>query len=652
VSGTDAPREHYRLRAEESDREAARVEALARRISHFRAGAFLLTALPLLLLETSDRARWPLLLTWAAVAAVLFVVLVVRHRKVKVRGRRLAIRGAMAREGEARLDRVWSRLPPLHGEPAPGDHPSAADLDLVGPSSLLRLLNRTTTAPGLSLLRRWILDPLAPDPLRAAALLGAGDGGEAEEREAEGGTLRTDAGWEGEVVRRQRAVNRLAPETGFREALELAGREVRGREAIRPSRIFVAWARSDPWLPGRAWIRWLGIGFALFNPLTLLGWFTGVVPGIIPLFGCLGALALHGQVAKEAGRRLDAAEAGEGALERWTAILRALGQLPEEDEEDGLLREVKATLAAPGTGAADALRALRRIADTAGVRRSSLAHFPLVAIFSWDVHMLAWLEGWQRRHGSSVGGWILALARAEALSSLAGLRYDHPHWTFPTFDPAMEAGIRGTGLGHPLLPPAKGVPNDVELPPPGRLLLVTGSNMAGKTTLLRALGVNQVLALMGAPVAARNLVTRPAVPWTAMRIRDSLTEGVSYFLAELRRIRRLVDAARTAPVLYLLDEILQGTNTAERRTAARIVLTHLLRTGSVGAVTTHDLTLADHPELEPHMVQVHFREEVRELEGKKRLDFDYLLRSGPATSRNALLLLEMVGLGPEDGDPE
>jgi hypothetical protein len=652
VSGTDGPREHYRLRGEESDRAAARVETLARHISHFRAGAFLLTALPLLLLETSDRARWPLLLAWAAVAAVIFVFLVVRHRKLKARGLRLAIRGDMAREGEARLDRVWNRLPPMHGDPAPEDHPSAADLDLVGPSSLLRLLNRTTTAPGSSLLRRWILDPLACDPLRAEALLGAGERVGSGDGEVDGGAPGPVPGWEGEIIRRQRAVDRLAPDTGFREALELAGREVRGREAVRPSRVFVAWAGSDPWLPGRGWIRWMGLGFALFNPLTLFGWFTGVVPGFIPLVGCLGALALHGQVAREAGRRLDAAEAGDGALERWTAIIRALGQLPEEDEEEGLLREVKATLAAPGTGAADALRALRRIVDTAGVRRSNLAHFPLVALFSWDVHMLVWLEGWQLRHGSSVEGWILALARAEALSSLAGLRYDHPHWTFPTFDPAGEAGIRGTALGHPLLPPAECVPNDVELPPPGRLLLVTGSNMAGKTTLLRALGVNQVLALMGAPVAARNLVTRPAVPWTAMRIRDSLTEGVSYFLAELRRIRRLVDAARTAPVVYLLDEILQGTNTAERRTAARIVLTHLLRTGSVGAVTTHDLTLADHPELEPHMVQVHFREEVREVEGQRRLDFDYLLRSGPATSRNALLLLEMVGLGPEDEDPK
>jgi hypothetical protein len=646
VSAAAGPREHYRLQGAEADREGALVEALARRISHLRAGAFLLTVVPLLLLETSDRSRWPLLLAWAVLAAVIFLVLVVRHRVVKAEGQRLAIRGDMAREGEARLDRAWDRLPPVHGGPPPGDHPSAADLDLVGPSSLFRLLNRTTTAPGRSLLRRWILDPLAPDPARADGLLGAGDDAGPGD-----GTLRPPPEWVGEVARKQRAVARLAPETGFRETLELAGREVQGREAAQASRVFVAWAGSDPWLPGRGWIRWAGIGLALFNPLTLIGWFTGILPGIIPLLGCAAALVLNAQAGKEAGRRLDAAEAGEGALERWAALIRVLGELPEEEGEGGLLQDAKATLAAPGTGAADALGSLRTIVDTAGVRRSSLAHFPLVILFAWDVHMLAWLEGWQVRHGASVEGWILALARAEALSSLASLRYDHPEWAFPTFETENDAGIRGAALGHPLLPPEECVPNDVDVPRSGRLLLVTGSNMAGKTTLLRALGANQVLALMGAPVAARELVTRPMVPWTAMRIRDSLTEGVSFFLAELRRIRRLVDAAREAPVLYLLDEILQGTNTAERRTAARIVLTHLLRTGSVGAVTTHDLTLADHPELEPHMVQVHFREEVREVDGRKRLDFDYLLRPGPATSRNALLLLEMVGLGPEEEPP-
>ena len=618
------PRSHYRRAREEAAREHADLDARLRRVSRLRAVTFLLTAVPLLLLETTDRDLWGALLVWAGIALVAFVALVRRHRRLRHEAKRWALRRQMAREGEARLDRDWERLPPTRVPAPPDDHPSSADLDLLGPTSLFRLINRATTSPGRALLRRWLLEPLEPTPDSAEELLEPA-GGSWDDRNA---PPPEPSEWRRRVQARQDEVRRLAADTGHREALELAGREVGGRESPARVRAFLRWAGEGPWLPEHRWVRPLGSFLALFTPLTTAGWFVGWLPGLLPLLGAIGALGLQRFMGGEAHRRMDAAEGGEGALERWTALFQLLDETP---------------------GAPGALRALRRISDTAGVRRSSLAHFPLVALFAWDVHMLAWLEGWQRRHGHSVEGWLLALARAEALASLGGLLHDHPDWTFPEFEDG-EGGIEAREMGHPLLPPGECVPNDVEVPAPGSLLLITGSNMAGKTTLLRALGTNQVLALMGGPVAARAFHTRPMEPWTAMRIRDSLAEGVSYFLAELKRLRRLVDAARGAPVLFLLDEILQGTNTAERRTAARIVLGHLLDTSSVGAVTTHDLTLADHPDLQPRLVQVHFREEVKEVEGRKALDFDYRLREGPATSRNALLLLEIVGLGPETDD--
>ena len=206
-------------------------------------------------------------------------------------------------------------------------------------------------------------------------------------------------------------------------------------------------------------------------------------------------------------------------------------------------------------------------------------------------------------------------------------------------------------MGHPLLDPRHCVRNEVDVPSAGCLLLVTGSNMAGKTTLLRTIGVNQVLALSGGPVAAARFATQAVLPWCVMRVRDSLEHGVSYFLAELKRLERLVVVARASPVLFLLDEILQGTNSAERRTAARIVLAHLLETNALGAVTTHDLGLPDTPELEHRVKNVHFREHVTEVNGERTLDFDYVLRPGVATSRNALLLLEIAGLGPTPSSP-
>jgi DNA mismatch repair ATPase MutS len=194
----------------------------------------------------------------------------------------------------------------------------------------------------------------------------------------------------------------------------------------------------------------------------------------------------------------------------------------------------------------------------------------------------------------------------------------------------------------------------VEVGPPGTCLLVTGSNMSGKSTLLRAVGVNAVLAQAGGPVCARRLAMPPLAPFTSMRVQDSLEEGVSYFMAALRRLKRLVSEAEGAaaggpPLLYLLDEILQGTNTAERQVAVRRIVAHLLELPALGAITTHDLELASAPELAGRCRAVHFTEGVTAEGEGVRLSFDYKLRPGVATSRNALKLLQLVGLGGGEG---
>jgi DNA mismatch repair ATPase MutS len=195
------------------------------------------------------------------------------------------------------------------------------------------------------------------------------------------------------------------------------------------------------------------------------------------------------------------------------------------------------------------------------------------------------------------------------------------------------------------------VPNDVRVGPPGTFLLVTGSNMSGKSTLLRALGMNVVLGSAGAPVCAAELRLPSVALHTSIRVQDSLEEGISLFMAELLSLSRIVAAARSRatparPVLYLLDEVLQGTNSGDRRVAARTVLRHLLEAGAIGAVTTHDLSLAGAPDLEARAVPVHFSETAVAGPDGPGLTFDYLLKPGLATSRNALTLLEMVGLGP------
>jgi DNA mismatch repair ATPase MutS len=287
--------------------------------------------------------------------------------------------------------------------------------------------------------------------------------------------------------------------------------------------------------------------------------------------------------------------------------------------------------------------------------------FPVEVVTLWNIHLLWLLERWQRDAGAYVRGWLVALGEMEALIALGTLHFDHPAWTFPELEKAPEAMAGDTGslcvegqdVAHPLLPPDRAVGNDVLVGPPGTFLLVTGSNMSGKSTLLRAIGVNCILAQMGAPVCAAQLRLPPLTVASSMRVQDSLAQGVSFFMAELQGLKAVVELAEARradrrageiPVLYLLDEILQGTNTAERQIAARHIIQRLLNTGAIGAVSTHDLTLAAAPELAAAATAVHFTESFTRGPEGPAMRFDYKLRPGIATSTNALKLMEIVGL--------
>jgi DNA mismatch repair ATPase MutS len=282
-------------------------------------------------------------------------------------------------------------------------------------------------------------------------------------------------------------------------------------------------------------------------------------------------------------------------------------------------------------------------------------YLPLQFFFLYDFHVLNRLEAWQARYGKFVRRWFVALGKFEAFSSLATLAYDHPSWIMPQVDASADR-VQARGLGHPLLPCATRVDNDVEIGPAGSFLLITGSNMSGKSTLLRAVGVNVVLAQAGAPVCAEAFAIPPIVLATSMRIRDSLEDGVSFYMAELMRLKEVVDLARGAQssdgrvLLYLLDEILLGTNSKERHIAVVRVLHHLLRCGAIGAISTHDLDLAASEPLAGLGRCVHFCETLHDSDAERPMTFDYRLRPGLATTTNALRLLEIVGLGERRAD--
>lgn len=281
-----------------------------------------------------------------------------------------------------------------------------------------------------------------------------------------------------------------------------------------------------------------------------------------------------------------------------------------------------------------------------------LVYLVLQLLTAWDVRILGRLEAWKQRFGSHVPGWFDALGEFEAVTSLATLADEtYEDWTFPQPPASGEDLIVASELGHPLLSPSSCVRNDIQLIRSKPLLLVTGSNMAGKSTFMRSIGLNLLLARTGGPVCAQKMTTQLFEIASSIRVRDSLSDGVSFFMAELKRLKEVVDqaadhqAAGNAPLFYLLDEILQGTNSRERQIAVATVLEQLHSFGAQGILSTHDLDLAVEPTVETMSQIVHFREYFVDVDGKEEMQFDFKMRPGPTPTTNALKLLKLVGLG-------
>ena len=590
---------------------------------------------------------------WAVLAgsAVVFAVLVVRQRVARHRLRRAEFMADLNRAGIARVERRWADLPPAPPFTAPGSHDYATDLDLYGDASLLRLVGTCGTAPGWRTLQSWLLGRADPETValrqeavhEMAAAMGFRDRLAAEARLAEEARLAAASapGQEGPMP--------------SEEAPTPVGTASRPNDPDPATERFLRWAEGDSWLRNHRWVRITALVLTPVNLAAIALYVVGAAPTAALAWTLLVSVLVRTLRRKAIRQVFAEAGDGESGIRRYGDLLGHLHRAPLTSR---YMTRVRERIGEGPRAAPEEIARLRRLLDLADVRRSPLFHLPLAFVLHWDVHVLAALERWKVRSGRRVRDWLDAIGEAEALAALAAAAADHPDWTLPALDPDARV-LRARSLGHPLLAPAACVRNEVEIGPAGSFLLVTGSNMSGKSTLLRAVGLNAVLAQAGGPVCARELGMPPLRVVTSMRVEDSVTGGVSFFMAGLHRLKEVVDAARSggdspqpdaassragAPcTLYLLDEILRGTNSAERRIAARTVLRHLLETDAIGAVTTHDLSLADAEDLVARAVAMHFTESVGD--GADGLAFDYRLRAGIATSTNALKLLEMVGLG-------
>ncbi len=588
-------------RAEITRRLAARRDAVVRLdardgwLARGRLAAFAAAlALSWLAFGAHRLSGWSLLAPLSA-----FLALAVAHDRLFQARDRMRRAIAFHERALARLDGRFA------GTGTPGDayadpaHPYALDLDVFGKGSLFELLCAARTRPGEERLAGWLLAPAPPEELRE----------------------------------RQRAVATLAPRLDLREDLAVLGDDVR---AAVDARTLAAWGEEPPLVEG--WLLPASLALAAAAVAAAVAWALGLGP--IPLVAIL--LGEWGFV-RSLRAPIDHVLAG---VERPAAELRVLSlllaRLERELLDDGRLRALQAALRGPGARASSRIARLERTVSRMEWAKNQF-FAPLAFALAWFPLHAGLVERWRRASGERIRGWLDAAAELEALSSLAGYAYEHPEDPFPELvepGPERRAVLDGDAVRHPLL--AGAVPNDVRLGDGGaRVLLVSGSNMSGKSTYLRTVGVNVVLALAGAPVRAGRLRLTPLRTGATLRIQDSLQTGRSRFYAEITRLKALSDlAAGEVPLLFLLDEILHGTNSHDRRIGAEAVVRGLVGKGAIGLVTTHDLALTELAGRDHALENAHFEDQVKDGE----IAFDYRLRPGVVAHSNALALMRAVGL--------
>ena len=610
---------HARLRSERL-LEDARLGQWDDRLAAVRGVLFLMTIGLLAAAWASISSWW-----WAVVPAAGFTVACAVHGRV---AGRLAHARAAVRHHERAVARLSGGDPAADGADPPGrsgdrrsdrfapdaEHPCAADLDLFGPRSLFARLDLTRTDPGGALLANWLCGP-APPPV---------------------------------ILGRQDAAEELRDRLVLRERLDLLV-DPRRRYAGEPAAPVPPMTEPEP----------------VSTPVRVLAVLLGGAVAVaavhwLVLGGTIGPLLIAGSAQGFLlwwhRDRIAAASGYAPGLGGGPGLLAAvLGLLEGTTCESPLLTRTRAAAVAGGTAASAAVVRLDRRSRRLENALSNQFLLPFSVALALPLHHAHAVARWRAEFGGRLPDWAAAAATFEALLALARWRFERPDCVRPTVADSPAPHFTAAGLGHPLLPVGDCVRNDVSLSgDPARdapaLLVVSGSNMSGKSTLLRAVGVNAVLAQAGAAVCAERLSLSPLRAAGVMRVSDSLAEGRSLFFESVRRLRAVLDAASAGgpgggpPVLFLLDEILQGTNSADRRTGAGAVLRTLLDRGAVGLVTTHDLALtAITEELGGRAANVHFRDTL----AGGRMTFDHTLRPGVVPRSNAVELMRLVGiLGP------
>ena len=590
-------------RVEYTARRSARLQARhARERAHIRIGNGKLFVIVAGLL-----AAWLLLVRhlaspfWLLLPIVMYLVLAVWH-ELTLRARARAEHAvAFYEHGLARIEDRWS------GSGASGErfrdahHVYADDLDILGHGGLFELLSSAQTPMGEQCLANWLLSP-APVA---------------------------------EIVERQSIVRELSEKLDLRERTALLGAGLAG--TLEPAQLF-SWAEGSSKLSNPL-LRAAAVMLALLQLAAVVMWIAA--GSYLPFFVMLAInTAVYAQLRENSQDAIN----GIGSNEDGLLILsKVLEQIEAADFTSERLRQFQNELRAGPETASRAMKNLAHIVNWIDARDSLLMKIiELPLLYTVQVGIAA--DFWRKHHGRKARLCIDAVAEFEALLSLSAYSYEHPDDCFPEFSEpgGRRPFLTGEELGHPLIPAARCVRNSVHLGEGSRVLLVSGSNMSGKSTLLRTVGINVVLAMAGAPVRAQAMRLRPVALGTRIRSTDSLQEGRSNFYTEILRIRQVAALSeKDEPLLFLFDELLEGTNSHDREIGAEALLRVLLASDTIGIVTTHDLALTRiQATLDGNVRNVHFEDQI--VNGE--MSFDYKLRDGIVPKSNALDLMRWIGL--------
>jgi MutS domain V len=583
------PRKEYSKRLEDRRKTVAHFERQYGRVSLFR----LLTALVFITFAYLTLWRQTLSTWWLLLPVAVFILLVALHERVS-RALKTATRAVVFYEdGLARIEDRWIGRGQSTEIFRDDSHLYAPDLDIFGKASLFELLCTARMRAGEETLASWLSGPTSPTQIRE----------------------------------RQQAVDELRERVDLREDLAVLATDA--RSSIHPG-ILTKWGTSPRILAGSS-PRIVMLVFAAVTIYVIL-FANSYWPYVIAAEAALGLVYRR--------RVREIVNAVERPQAELSLLSQILSRIEAEEFRSTKLVALRRSLDTDGLPPSAQIHRFNRLMQALDWRRNQL-FAPVALVLFWATQLAFAIETWRARCGGSIGPWLQTVGEFEALCALAGFAYEHPLDPFPEITesgPVFEA----EDLRHPLVPVSKHVPNTVRLGGTLQLLVVSGSNMSGKSTLLRTVGINAVLALAGAPVRAASLRISPLAIGATLRIQDSLQAGTSRFYAEIQRIHHIMELTKgSLPVLFLLDEVLHGTNSHDRAVGAEAIVRGLVDRAAIGLVTTHDLALATVAEaLAPRAANVHFEDTMM----GGTMVFDYRMRPGVVHKSNALALMRAVGL--------